>query len=673
MAAFDPDNAEACFAELKRRLDVEEEARESVPVDELLDEAFDLCFYMHPSSLSPEARTAFFDALDRKRNGRVSFVKWRAFRQQWRESGKSMSDHVVSLRASRALTADNLASTIVADVRGPPRSDRDEGGQEFRESEVLTVEANAPALRIGASGASLLDGFRFELKLALPIEFCLRILKNLIVRYGGGSETRDAIIETLKEDATKVIESLDVLRTADLNTAFFMLKSLLVNYRDSALSISSEDELKKNDYVIFLRDEAAKVRDFAISAFYKVSTTEQKILAIKIAMSATVVMGGLGVNAKYVGNNLKLLVEELLRDERVKRAVDAQRAGGVSLWNRADDREKLLCDMLVLVLREHTFAVSHGFRNPATEEPLLDSKLLFEFLLDRNGYLGTLDDTKSLFADEIPTLGRKFSFLRLQQCFESSRVEDAARKAEIAVGIREDAELNLTYDNIDAEGAAAVSAALKTNMTLRKLLLGSFGEIKIGDEGATAISSTLETNTTLRELYLASSNIGNAGALAISKMLETNNALRELCLFRNSIECEDAAALSAALKAIKAPPPPLEVLYLGENNVGEDGAKAVSEMLLNSSTTLNKLDLSSNEIGDEGAVALLDSLKTNKALKVLYLSRNKISDNGAADMMRLLEENDDVLEELDLRGNKITHEAETSVRAAAPQTLKLRL
>ncbi|KAJ8612662.1 hypothetical protein CTAYLR_002115, partial [Chrysophaeum taylorii] len=55
--------------------------------------------------------------------------------------------------------------------------------------------------------------------------------------------------------------------------------------------------------------------------------------------------------------------------------------------------------------------------------------------------------------------------------FESSGVEDAARKAEIIVGIRNDTYLNLSSKNIGDEGAAAISAGLEKNTTLRILYL----------------------------------------------------------------------------------------------------------------------------------------------------------------------------------------------------------
>ena len=42
------------------------------------------------------------------------------------------------------------------------------------------------------------------------------------------------------------------------------------------------------------------------------------------------------------------------------------------------------------------------------------------------------------------------------------------------------------------------------------------------------------------------------------------------------------------------------------------------------------LDLGFNDIGDEGATALGNTLATNQTLGTLYLSANKIGPNGAA-------------------------------------------
>ena len=40
--------------------------------------------------------------------------------------------------------------------------------------------------------------------------------------------------------------------------------------------------------------------------------------------------------------------------------------------------------------------------------------------------------------------------------------------------------------------------------------------------------------------------------------------------------------------------------------------------------TLTELDLEDNQLGDEGAIAIAEHLKTDKHLKELYLNKNKL-------------------------------------------------
>merc|ERR1711920_1222369 len=68
---------------------------------------------------------------------------------------------------------------------------------------------------------------------------------------------------------------------------------------------------------------------------------------------------------------------------------------------------------------------------------------------------------------------------------------------------------------------------------------------------------------------------------------------------------------------------------------------------------LRELHLAKNFIGDVGAIALGDGLRTNRALTKLYIWRNIIADAGAASLCSSLEHNV-ALQLLDLRWNKIS-------------------
>jgi hypothetical protein len=97
--------------------------------------------------------------------------------------------------------------------------------------------------------------------------------------------------------------------------------------------------------------------------------------------------------------------------------------------------------------------------------------------------------------------------------------------------------------------------------------------------------------------------------------------------------------------------PKLVKLDLSVNNIGDDGAKQIADALKDN-RSLKHLCLLDNKIGDDGAKAIADALKDNHSLKTLDLNGNEIDDDGAKSIADALKVNHS-LETLDLNGNKI--------------------
>ena len=71
-----------------------------------------------------------------------------------------------------------------------------------------------------------------------------------------------------------------------------------------------------------------------------------------------------------------------------------------------------------------------------------------------------------------------------------------------------------------------------------------------------------------------------------------------------------------------------------------------------SSSPLELLDLSDNDIGPSGAAALADALERGLLLKALRMRGNRIGDEGAAALGRALAKGP-LLQELDVGGNQV--------------------
>jgi Ran GTPase-activating protein (RanGAP) involved in mRNA processing and transport len=91
--------------------------------------------------------------------------------------------------------------------------------------------------------------------------------------------------------------------------------------------------------------------------------------------------------------------------------------------------------------------------------------------------------------------------------------------------------------------------------------------------------------------------------------------------------------------------------------MGDKGVQSLSHALSVNECSLIKLDLSQNDITDEGARYLAQMLKTNRILTKLSLSNNKISDNGVKFLADALQNRNNTLETLSLTENKLLSDA----------------
>ena len=108
--------------------------------------------------------------------------------------------------------------------------------------------------------------------------------------------------------------------------------------------------------------------------------------------------------------------------------------------------------------------------------------------------------------------------------------------------------------------------------------------------------------------------------------LMNNSTLTELNLSSNEITDEGAETLIEAIQVNTT----LQSLDISHNTIFGDGLSSISKI----NSALCKLNLSSNKITDEGAMRLAEAIKVNKTLQKLNISKNWISKEG---VMRIVE------------------------------------
>jgi Ran GTPase-activating protein (RanGAP) involved in mRNA processing and transport len=162
-----------------------------------------------------------------------------------------------------------------------------------------------------------------------------------------------------------------------------------------------------------------------------------------------------------------------------------------------------------------------------------------------------------------------------------------------------------------------------------------------------------ENDKTLTRWDLYNRGLGDGGAMAVAKALQLapNSSLTKLFLSDNRIGNEGAKYLADALMKNST----LIKLDLDKNCIGDDGAEALAEVLWSydtvNNTSLSYLDLHGNNIGDRGAIALAKALTHNRVLTLLRLSHNRIGEAGARALYEALQHNV-TLELLEIYGNK---------------------
>jgi len=151
-------------------------------------------------------------------------------------------------------------------------------------------------------------------------------------------------------------------------------------------------------------------------------------------------------------------------------------------------------------------------------------------------------------------------------------------------------------------------------------------------------------------------------AIALAKVIQTKNSITYLELTHSCITNEIINYLAQAIKS--NPKNTITTLDFRNNIIGAVGAKAIAEILKNSSM-ITTLDLSNNYCGDEGAKAIAEILKTNTTITTLNLSNNLINDEGAKIIAEAIKANpNSKIATLNLSENSIHNEGAEAIAKA---------
>ena len=230
-------------------------------------------------------------------------------------------------------------------------------------------------------------------------------------------------------------------------------------------------------------------------------------------------------------------------------------------------------------------------------------ELLFEDINDANSCLVELLAVALFY-------NRNIQSLALRGCWTDSPVPAFSVNA-LMNSARNLSELHFSHNQIDKQGAAALSLALRCHRSLETLdLTGS----SMDCEALKQLCCGLTQNRYLKKLILDFNAFGDDGVTALSDMLVMNTGLVELHLFGNNISAKGAVALSDALVLNKF----LNSIVLSFNQIGDEGLTAIAESLT-VNNSLRKIWIPSNSVGFEGMKSLAEYLPNMRGLEFLHV------------------------------------------------------
>ena len=213
--------------------------------------------------------------------------------------------------------------------------------------------------------------------------------------------------------------------------------------------------------------------------------------------------------------------------------------------------------------------------------------------------------------------------------------------------------LSLKKNNLDDIKSEKVADIIEGNTSLERIDL-SFNNF--GVNGMMELSKSIKLNRNLLEIDLSFNNICTKGSKKTKTYFPVFDNLKDpfcnltsIILIRNKINDLDLKHLGESLKENQK----LKYLNLSNNKFSDSGLEMIfSPLKFNKSIT--KINLSTNKIKEKGAKIILESLCYNKSIININLSKNKINNVGKT-IFECFSLNQ-TLERVDLSNNNLSEE-----------------
>lgn len=143
-------------------------------------------------------------------------------------------------------------------------------------------------------------------------------------------------------------------------------------------------------------------------------------------------------------------------------------------------------------------------------------------------------------------------------------------------------------------------------------------------------------------------NLTDAGFQILAGMLSPNGNFPYLRVLKLNGNRPTPKGLTSLFQVLSHPSAKLKILDLSRNEITDEGLQYISSM-----TSIEELDLTSNKLTPKGAVYIAELLRRSKTLKKLMLVDNELGDEGSRIIAEALSTNTTLIE-FNIGKNKIT-------------------
>ena len=187
--------------------------------------------------------------------------------------------------------------------------------------------------------------------------------------------------------------------------------------------------------------------------------------------------------------------------------------------------------------------------------------------------------------------------------------------------------LDISYNNISDDGAVAICQCLKNNNTLQQLNMSGN---EITSEGVVIILESIHSNSKLKSLNLIDNNICKSELIMIHKIYKNLKSITSIQISYNKIvgNSHNIEIIIEYLDSEELLQSAIKMKFNTENRSRRYKAKVLCSCAKDSSS-VKELDISNHDISSKETKMIFKTVHEKTSLQILNISHNNISDDGA--------------------------------------------